>query len=93
VRSRRVCRWVVAGFACAYVVALAIYLTAVFGLFGQPRDPLGVVYLLPLGLPWNLLLENAAERLRPWLAALAPTINLVLLAGLCRLGNRQCAKP
>jgi hypothetical protein len=57
-RARRICRWAIGVFGCAYVTALAIYFVAVFGLFNQPRDPLGGVFLIPLGLPWNLLVDR-----------------------------------
>ena len=87
--ARLVCRWIIGIFAVAYVAALAIYFIAEFGLFGQPRDPLGGVFLIPLGLPWNLLVDRAPEGLWPRLAAAAPVINILLLVGLCRLGRRR----
>lgn len=88
-RAGLICRWLIGVFAVAYVAALAIYLIAEFGLFGQPRDPLGGVFLIPLGLPWNLLVDRAPEVLWPWLAAAAPAINLLLLAALCRGGRKR----
>jgi hypothetical protein len=88
-RARLICRWVTAVFASAYVAALAVYRIAELGLFGQPRDPLGGVFLIPLGLPWNLLVDRAPEGLWPWLAAAAPVINILLLVGLCRLGRNR----
>jgi hypothetical protein len=85
----RICRWLIAVLAAAYVAALAIFLVATFGLFGQAQDPLGGVFLIPLGLPWILLVDSAPENLWPWLAAAAPLVNLVLLAGLCRLARHR----
>lgn len=87
--ARLICRWVIGVFVFAYVAALALYVIAEFGLFGQPRDPLGGVFLIPLGLPWNLLVDRAPEALWPLLAAAAPVINLLLLVGLCRLGRNR----
>lgn len=87
--ARLVCRWIIAIFAVAYIAALAIYFIAEFGLFGQPRDPLGGVFLIPLGLPWNHLVDRTPEGLWPWLAAAAPIINILLLVGLCRLGRNR----
>lgn len=78
------CRWVILLFACAYLAALALLVIGTFGLFGQERDPLSGVFLLPLGLPWNLFLDGAPETIRPWLAALSPVVNLLILMALCR---------
>jgi len=60
-----------------------------FGLFGVEQDPLAGVYLLPLGLPWALLLESLPEALRPWLGILAPAVNLAILAAICRFIRRS----
>lgn len=90
--TRLICRWVIAVFGVAYVGALAIYLIAEFGLFSQPRDPLGGVFLIPLGLPWNRLVDMAPEGLWPWLAAAAPVINLLLLVAICRWAQSARAK-
>lgn len=90
--ARLVCRWIIGIFAVAYLAALAVYFVAEFGLFGQPRDPLGGIFLIPLGLPWNLLVGWAPESLWPWLAAAAPVINILLLVGLCRLGHHRLGR-
>jgi hypothetical protein len=87
-----VCRWVLIVFALAYLAALALLAIGTFGLFGQPRDPLGAVFLLPLGLPWNLLLDRAPEPLLPWLAIIAPLLNILILCGLCFLRRKRHAK-
>jgi len=84
-----VCRWGVRLFAIAYAGALAIYAIGTLGLFGQPRDPLSAVFLIPLGWPWNRTVDLAPEPLWPWLAAAAPLLNLLALAALCRLGRRR----
>jgi hypothetical protein len=79
------CLWALAVLGCLYLGALALFAVGTFGLFGSPQGPLAGVFLVPLGLPWNLLLEGASEGARPWLAALAPLVNLLVLLGLCRL--------
>ena len=84
-------RWVVGGFAALYLAALALLLIGTFGWFGQPRDPLAGVFLMPLGLPWNRLFDDASEAVRPWLAAGAPLLNLLVLAALFR--RRQQRPP
>lgn len=90
-RTSRGCRWAVRLFALAYAGALALYAIGALGLFGQPRDPLSGVFLIPLGWPWNRAVDLAPEPLWPWLAAAAPLLNLLLLAGLCRSGGRRTA--
>ncbi|WP_108259921.1 hypothetical protein [Mangrovicoccus ximenensis] len=84
-----ICKWCLRIGAVAYLAALALLAIGSFGLFGQPRDPLAGVFLMPLGLPWGLWTGAAAEGLRPWLAALAPLLNLVLLALACRWHRRR----
>ena len=79
-----ICNWVVRIAWVLYLVALALLLIGTFGLFGQERDPLSGVFLLPLGLPWNLLVDLAPEPAWPWLAAAAPLLNLVILMAVCR---------
>jgi hypothetical protein len=87
---RRICGYTLAVFGGLYLVALALLLVGTFGLLGQPRDPLSGVFLLPLGLPWNLLGGNELpEPALPWVAAVAPALNLGLLALLCRYLSRQ----
>jgi hypothetical protein len=63
--TRRACRWGVGAFGAAYLAALAIFAIGTFGLFGQPQDPLAGVFLVPLGWPWNRLVDRAPERLWP----------------------------
>ncbi|EPX85038.1 hypothetical protein [Salipiger mucosus] len=78
------CRIVMALFAALYLMALAIFAIGSWGLFGQARDPLAGVYLVPLGWPWNLAIDVLPEAAWPWLAALAPVVTLAVLAWLCR---------
>jgi hypothetical protein len=88
-RMARICRIVTAGITVLYGCALGLLAIGTFGLFGAERDPLSGVFLLPLGLPWNLFLENIPDALRPWLAAAAPLLNLLIIWLACRgLGRR-----
>ena len=80
----RFCRWLLAIFAVLYLLALTLLAIGSFGLFGSGRDPLSGVFLVLLGMPWTLLLGGLPEPLLPWVAALAPAINLLLLGVLCR---------
>ncbi|MFZ7094369.1 hypothetical protein [Primorskyibacter sp. 2E233] len=70
-----------------YVLALVILLIGIFGLFGQEKDPLSAVYLVPLGLPWLLFVDWLPEVLLPSVGVLAPVLNLAILMFLCRLRN------
>lgn len=85
------CKLIVRIVGALYLFALALLLIGTFGLFGQERDPLAGVFLVPLGLPWVLWLESFSDEVRPWLAALAPLLNLVFLAVVCRLLSRPGA--
>ncbi|THD82431.1 hypothetical protein E7811_15420 [Aliigemmobacter aestuarii] len=79
-----ICVWVLRAFIALYLLAGALFLIGTFGLFGQPRDPLSGIFLIPLGLPWNQFVDLAPEPAWPWLAALSPLLNIGLLATLCR---------
>jgi hypothetical protein len=86
---RGLCRGLVAGFAIAWLAALGLLAVGALGLFGAERDPLSAVFLIPLGLPWNLWLNGFADAARPWLAMLAPLVNLAILAFACRVMGRR----
>ncbi len=83
------CKVGVVAFAALYVSAVIVFLTGTFGWFGQDTDPLSGVFLLPLGLPWVFGVEAAPETLRPWLAVMAPLLNLAILILVCRWARRR----
>ena len=86
----KLCKVIVGLFGLLWLLALAIFLVGQFGLFGQERDPLAGVFLVPLGFPWNRFIEIAPEATWPWLAAAMPLINLALLRTICRVvGNKS----
>lgn len=85
---RRGCRVAAILFAMAWLAALGLLAVGTWGLFGQERDPLSGVFLLPLGLPW-VLIADAAGVAGPWAVTLAPGVNLALILGLCRALGRQ----
>ncbi len=71
-------KWAFFVFLGLYVVAFLLFLTGTFGWFGQDEDALSGVFLLPLGLPWNILMDRiGVSNLVPML--LAPAINLGIL--------------
>jgi len=76
---RRACSLVFILFALAYLAAIGIFLTGLYEWFGADQDPLSAVFLMPLGLPWNQLIDLAPESFRPWLALLAPLANLLFV--------------
>jgi hypothetical protein len=81
----RVCQIATNVFLVIYLLALVAFLVGVFGLFGQEPDPMSGIFLIPLGLPWNRLVDLFPEPLWPWLAAAAPLLNYVLLRLICRI--------
>jgi hypothetical protein len=83
--ARTVCTWAIRLFAVLWLVAIAIGLIGTFGWFGQERDPLSWVFIVPLGVPWTSMLANVSDTASLWLAVLAPLLNLAILSGLCRL--------
>jgi hypothetical protein len=82
----RACRLIVIAFALLYALALGLFVVGTFGLFGSPSGPLAGVFLMPLGLPWNQMLDVFPEPLGPMLVILAPALNLVILVLICRWG-------
>lgn len=83
-----ICRIVFVIFAVAWVAAFGLYLVGTFGLFGQEPGALAGVFLVPLGLPWNVFLSSLPEPLLPWMGVLAPGVNLAIIWGICRVLGR-----
>ena len=81
---QRACSPVVIVFAILYALAFGLFIVGRFGLFGSPSGPLAGIFLMPLGLPWNRMLDVFPEPLWPTLAILAPALNLVILVLICR---------
>ena len=71
-------KWVFIVFVVLYVVALFLLAVGTFGWFGQEQDPLSGVFLMPLGLPWNILGDKAGLP-GPLVGILAPAINAGIL--------------
>ena len=82
---RCLCRIVLVGFTGLYVLALGLFLIGTFGLFGSPSGPLAGIFLLPVGLPRNKMLDSSPEAARPWLASLAPLLNVLIIETICRM--------
>ena len=74
----RAMKWVFIVFVVLYGIALLLMAIGTFGWFGQEKDPLSGVFLLPLGLPWNILADRIGLGV-PILAILAPAINAAIL--------------
>ena len=60
----RILTWL---FGLLYILALVLLLIGTFGMLGSEPDPLAGVYLVPIGLPWILLVDQMPEPLWPWL--------------------------
>lgn len=82
----RVVLWLMLG---AWLVALALLAIGTFGLFGQARDPLAGVFLIPLGLPWNRMLARLPEAALPWVGILAPLVSIGIIGVICRAARRR----
>jgi len=67
------------GFLVLYLIALLLLIIGTFGLFGQESGPLAGVFLMPLGLPWNLVWKFFPVVAGPLLGIAAPLVNLALL--------------
>ncbi len=57
----RLCKIIIGLFGLLWLLAIAILLIGQFGLFGQERDPLAGVFLVPLGCPRNSFVDIAPE--------------------------------
>ena len=84
-----ICRVAIVIFGTAWVAAIALLLIGTFGWFGQEKDPLSGIFLMPLGLPWNLFLDGLPNTMKPWGATFAPGINLALLMLICGVLSRK----
>ena len=71
-------KWAFLVFVGLYLVALLLLAVGTFGWFGQEQDPLSAVFLVPLGLPWNVLADRAGLN-GPLVAILAPLLNAGIL--------------
>ena len=71
-------KWVFLVFVILYAIAVALMAIGTFGAFGQEKDPLAGVFLMPLGLPWNILADRLGL-IGPITALLAPAINTAIL--------------
>ena len=85
----RICKALIAVFLLAWLAALLLLMIGTFGWFGQTPDPLAGVFLVPLGMPWNLLLGGMPEAALPLVGVFAPGINLLLLWLVCRFLSRR----
>lgn len=71
-------KWIFLGFVGLYVIALLLLAIGTFGWFGQEQDPLSGIFLMPLGLPWNILGDRIGLS-GAWVAILAPALNAGVL--------------
>lgn len=76
-------KWMFWIFLGLYAAALLILMIGLYGWFGQEKDPLSAVFLIPLGLPWNIL-ADALMGATLLAALLSPAINAAILLWLWR---------
>lgn len=87
------CQWIIRIFALLYLCALALLIIGTFGFFGQEQDPLAGIFLIPFGLPWVLATGALPEPMLPWVAVLAPALNIALLSLMCRWFSQKKGQP
>ena len=82
-RKSRALVWVFRIFLLLYAAAFFLFLVGTYGWFGQETGPLAGVFLVPLGLPWNIIGDKLGL---PGMIAglLAPAINALILLWLSR---------
>lgn len=66
-----------------YAAAFLLFLIGTYGWFGSEPGPLAGVFLMPLGLPWNLIGDRIGLA-SPALGILSPAINACILFWLWR---------
>lgn len=71
-------KWLFRLFTAAYVVALGIATVGALGYFGQSPEATSDVLLRPLGMPWNLLIDEQSTYVFVMML-LAPAVNLGIL--------------
>ena len=71
-------KWAFWIFAGLYAIALVLFLIGTYGLFGSDSGPMAGVFLIPLGLPWNVLGDKLGLA-SPALAALSPAVTAAIL--------------
>lgn len=71
-------KWLFWIFAALYTAAIFYFLTGTFGWFGQELDPMAGAFLIPLGMPWNLLAGKLGLA-GVTAGLLSPAINLGIL--------------
>jgi hypothetical protein len=71
-------KWAFWIFVALYGFAVLLLLIGLFGWFGQEQDPLSAVFLLPLGLPWNVIADRVGLSGAAIMLA-APAINAAIL--------------
>lgn len=84
-------KWLFWGFLALFLIALGIFFSNMMGWFGQTPDALAGIYLLPFGLPWNLIGINLPDPFPLIVGLGAPLINLAILRWLWRASDRYRA--
>lgn len=86
---RGACRILLFVFIALYAMALALFVIGTFGLFGSESGPLAGIFLVPLGLPWIMMLDVFPDAAMPWLGAATPLVNLCIIYAACRLIGKR----
>lgn len=71
-------KWAFLIFVGLYIAALVLLAVGTFAIFGAEEDPLSAIFLLPLGLPWNIFVDKLGAD--GWIFPVAaPALNAAIL--------------
>jgi hypothetical protein len=66
-----------------------MHLVGLFGMFGIEHGSLSGLIVVVLGLPWIMIVDELPVPILPWVAAVLPAINYLLLWNLCRARRHE----
>jgi hypothetical protein len=82
-------KWLFWGFTLLFILALAVFASNMLDLFGQTPSALAGVYLLPFGLPWNLLGTELDDPFPLMFGLGGPLLNMAILWSLWRWSEKR----
>ncbi len=82
-------KWIFWAFLIAFAAALGFFASNMLGMFGQTPDALAGLYLLPFGLPWNMIGMELPDPYPLFIGLGGPIINLAILWLLWRWSEKR----
>lgn len=84
-------KWLFWGFLLSFLAAFGFFVSNMMGWFGQTPDALAGLYLLPFGMPWNLVGLELPDPFPLMFGLGAPLLNLAILFWLWRRSARKAS--